>query len=113
MKELDKYSIELADCVATCYDTTYSNSGYKEGAHFRIERRVGHAILELECRKHVQERHVTHANKAVFGPPNGPQRAHYKHLKDVWSSLDPDTSKMKLFNWEGFSEQTFQIDRVE
>ena len=27
LKELDKFGIELADCVATCYDTTYSNSG--------------------------------------------------------------------------------------
>jgi hypothetical protein len=83
LKELDKYGIELADCVATCYDTTSSNSGHKEGAHFRIEKRVGHAILELECRKHVQERHVTHANKAVFGPTKGPQKAHYKGFKDA------------------------------
>ena len=53
MKELEKYGIDLNDCVATCCDTTFSNFGFKEGAHFRIEKRVRHAVLELECRKHV------------------------------------------------------------
>ena len=51
-------------------------------------------------------------NKAVFGPTKGPQKAHYKHFKDAWSSLDPDPTKMKLFNWDEFSEQTFLIDRA-
>ena len=81
LKELDKYEIPIEDCVGTCYDTTYSNSGYKNGAHFRIEKQVKHPVLEFECRKHVEEVHVTHANKAVFGPTKGPQKAHYKKFK--------------------------------
>ena len=84
----------------------------QEGAHFRIEKKVGHAILELECRKHVQERHVSHANKAVFGPTKGPQKTHYKDFKDSWSSLDLDPNKMKLFDWEEFSEQRFLLERA-
>ena len=68
VKELDKYSIKLENCLGTCYDTTASNSGYKSGAHFRLEKQINHAILELECRKHVHELHVTHANKAVCSP---------------------------------------------
>ena len=112
LKELEKYGIDLNDCVATCYDTTASNSGYKEGAHFRIERKVGHAILELECRKHVQERHVTHANKAVFGATKGPQKGHYKHFKEAWSSLELDTNKMNLFDWEEFCDQPFLVERA-
>ena len=32
---LDDYGIELGDCIGTCYDTTASNSGLKNGAHFR------------------------------------------------------------------------------
>ena len=44
VKELDKYGIELSGCVGTCYDTTASNSGGEKGAHFRIEKKVGHAI---------------------------------------------------------------------
>ena len=35
-----------------------------------------------------------------------------KQFKDAWSSLDTDTSKMKLFDWEEYSEQTFLIDRA-
>ena len=112
LKELDKYGIELVDCVATCYDTTFSNSGYKEGAHFRIEKQVEHAILELECRKHVYERHVTHANKAVFGATKGPQKAHYKKFKDSWSSLELDTNNINLFDWEKYSEHSFLLDRA-
>ena len=79
--------------------------------HFRIEKQVQHAILELECRKHVQEVHVSHANKAVFGPTKGPQKAHYKKFKDDWSSLELDTSKMKLFDWIKHAEQSFLIER--
>ena len=112
VKELDKYGMELSGCVATCYDTTASNSGGEKGAHFRIEKKVGHAILELECRKHVHERHVTHANKAVFGPTKGPQKAHYKHFKDIWSSLELDTSNLKLFDWEEFAENSSLVERA-
>ena len=86
VKELEKYSINIKECVGTCYDTTASNSGYKAGAHFRLERLIDHAILELECRKHVCEVHVTHANKAVFGDTKAPQKAHYKKFKNAWSS---------------------------
>ena len=65
VNEIEKYKIPLEECIGTCYDTTASNSGYKSGAHFRLEKRIGHAILELECRKHVYELHVTHANKVL------------------------------------------------
>ena len=112
MKELDKYNIDIKDCLATCYDTTASNSGYKSGAHFRLERRVGHAVLELECRKHVYEVHVTHANKAVFGDTKGPQKAHYKKLKNSWSSMELDQKSMKLFDWEEFSGQSYLIEKA-
>ena len=82
--ELEKYSIPVEDCIGTCYDTTAS------GANFRLEKQVKHAILELECRKHVQELHVSHANKSVFGPTKGPQKSHYKRFKDIWSTLQLD-----------------------
>ena len=93
LKVIDKYKIDIEDCIGTCYDTTASNSGVRCGAHFRLERKIKHAILELECRKHVYERHVTHANKAVFGPTKGPQQVHYKKFKDAWSSLELDTRR--------------------
>ena len=113
VNKLEKYKIPLEECIATCYDTTASNSGYKSGAHFRLERRIGHAILELECRKHVYELHVTHANKAVFGSTKGPQKTHYKKFKDSWSSLQLDTDTMCLFDWEEFSDQQFLIDKAK
>jgi hypothetical protein len=91
--------------------TTFSNSDYKEGAHFRIEKKVGHAILELKCRKHIREWPVTHANKAVIGATKGPQKAHYKHLNDAWSFLEFDTSRMDLFDWDEFSEESFLLER--
>ena len=94
------------DCVRTCYDTTASNSGAKDWAHFRIEieRRVGHGILELECRKHVGELHVTHANKAIFGATKGPQKIHYKRLKKDWLSMELNTTSMQLFDWQKYAK---------
>ena len=46
------------------------------------------------------EVHITHANKAVFGDTKGPQKAHYKKVKNSWSSLKLDQNSMKLFDWE-------------
>ena len=57
-----------------------------------------HAILELECRKHVQELHISHANKAVFGPTKGPQKSHNKRVKETWSTLKLDKNNMCLFD---------------
>ena len=112
IRELEKYKIPVQDCVGTCYDTTSSNSGFKSGAHFRIEKQVQHAILELECRKHVHEVHVTHANKAVFGPTKGPQKSHYKKFKDDWSSLKQDTSNMQLLDWDKYAQQSFLVSAI-
>ena len=98
LDELAKYSIDIKECLGTCYDTTASNSGYKSGAHFRLEKQVGHAILELECRKHVHELHVTHANKAVFGSTKAPQKSHYKKFKESWSTMAHNINNMKVFN---------------
>ena len=63
-----------------------ANSGHKCGAHFRLERGIEHAILELECRKHVGEVHVTHANKAVFGATKGSQKARYKQFQVIFGA---------------------------
>ena len=63
-----------------------------------------HAILELECRKHVQELHISHANKAVFGPTKGPQKSHYKRFKETWSTLKLYKDNMFFFDWEEFSD---------
>ena len=41
------------------------------------------------------------------------QKAHYKKFKDDWSSLELDTSKMKLFNWGKYAEQSFLIERAK
>lgn len=113
LAQTEEYNIDLKDCIATCYDTTASNSGAKEGAHFRIERRVGHGILELECRKHVGELHVCHANKAVFGATKGPQKAHYKRLKKEWLSMKLNTDTMQLFDWEKYSSYTSIIEKAK
>ena len=112
LKELEKYDINLEKCVGTCYDTTSSNSGLKKGAHFRIEKDVGHAILELECRKHVQELHVTHANKAVFGATKAPQKLHYKEFKNAWSFLNLDPSTLVMFDREKYANNTFFLEKA-
>ena len=72
-----------------------------------------HAILELECRKHVHELHVSHANKAVFGPTKGPQKSHYKRFKDIWSTVQLDKDNMCLFDWEEFSGMQFLVDKAK
>ena len=112
MQQLDKHEIPVAGCLGTCFDTTSSNSRHNRGAHFRLERRIGHAILELECRKHVNEIHVTHANKAVFGVTKAPQKSHYKKFKQDWSSLELNKDNMKLIDWEKYKDHSFLIEKA-
>ena len=112
LAQIEEYDIPLSDCVGTCYDTTASNSGAKEGAHFKIGRRVGHGILELECRKHVGELHVTHSNKAILGATKGPQKTHYKRLKKDWQSMELNTTSMQLSDWKKYASNTFLIDKA-
>ena len=57
--------------VATCWDTTASNSGRRSGADILFQQALGRPCLSLACRHHVAERHIHHANKAVRGPDEG------------------------------------------
>ena len=71
-----------------------------------------HAVLELECRKHVQEVHVTHANKAVFGTTKGPEKSHYRKFKNAWSSLEKDTSNMVMFDRDMYAAYPFLVEKA-
>ena len=88
LEQLAKDKVSPSSLTGIVYDTTASNTGWKSGATWRLEREVGHAVLGLECRRHVQERHISHAATAVFGATKGPTKTLYKKFRKSWSKLD-------------------------
>ena len=75
IEQLAKDEVSPTSVTGFVYDTTTSNTGRKSGATWWLEREIGHAVLGLECRRHVQERHISHASSAVFGATKGPSKA--------------------------------------
>ena len=66
----------------------------------------------MECRKHVNEVHVTHANKAIFGPTKAPEKSQYKKFKQDWSSLQLNRDNMNLFDWKKYEDYNFFIEKA-
>ena len=53
---------EIVDnIIGTCFDTTASNTGARQGAAILIESQLKRAILYLACRHHHCESHIKHA----------------------------------------------------
>ena len=61
---------EVARILALVFDTTSSNSGYKEGAAKWLEEALG-PVLWNACRHHVYELHVKHPYEALMGATKG------------------------------------------
>ena len=86
-QQLDEYGIDLTQLTGIIYDTTASNSGWKSGATWRLEKEIGHPVIGLECRKHVQELHISHAAKSILGETKGPTKSLYKRLSTLHSDF--------------------------
>lgn len=80
----------LQDCVkALVFDTTASNSGWRNSAAKCLEEKFGHKLFYCACRHHVFERVISGVWGALFGTvTTGPDNPHFKALKQSWSLLD-------------------------
>ena len=61
----------LDGVIATCWDTTASNTGCHEGAVTHFEAYLEHAFLWLACRHHMAELHVKHVYDKIRGATKG------------------------------------------
>ena len=93
-----EWEIPDTNVIATCWDTTASNSGKHIGAAKLYDVSKGAAHLWLACRHHIGERHVTHANFAARNvATSGPDDKLFNKFSKMFSSLPLD--QLNLWVW--------------
>ena len=91
---------EIVDnIIGTCFDTTASNTGARQGAAILIESQLKRAILYLGCRHHHCELHIKHAFTALRGELDRPDEPLFKTFQSDYSSFEIDYSSLCLFEW--------------
>ena len=71
MTALNDWGIEN-QVIALSFYTTALNTGLAAGACTLVEQRLGHEVLHLACRHHINELVCDKALSTCFGPTSGP-----------------------------------------
>ena len=71
-----------------CFDTTSSNTGWKQGACVNVEKALDRPLLWLPCRGHIPELIVGSVWVTLFDKDMGPEYEPFKELKKLWPELD-------------------------
>ena len=103
-----EWEIPDTSVIATCWDTTGSNSGKHIGAAklYDVSKRNVH--LWLACRHPIGERHVTHANFAARNiATSAPEDKLYSKFKKVFNSKPLD----HLNHWVWTNDNPFLTAR--
>ena len=64
---LEDWEIPKKFLIGFSWDTTASNTGIHRGSVFLVERWLGHSVLDLACRHHIGELHITHGDTEIRG----------------------------------------------
>ena len=75
--------------TALVFDTTSSNSGWKNGAAKLLEQCLGKKVLYHACRHHILELVVKEVWKSLFGADTtGPENTMFNKFKKSWKHID-------------------------
>ena len=74
--------------IASCFDTTSSNTGIYSGSTVLLQQHLNGQLLWLSCRHHIPELILKAAFQTLFGKTTGPSAALFSCLKTSWKSLD-------------------------
>ena len=89
---LQKWQL-VEEVVALVFDTTSSNSGWRNGAAQKLECFLEKKVFYHACRHHVYELIVKAVWQAIFGEKTtGPENSHFYQLKTKWSLIDKNKS---------------------
>ena len=74
--------------IASCFDTTSSNTGIYSSSTVLLQQHLNRQLLWLSCRHHIPELILKAAFQTLFGKTTGPSAALFSCLKTSWKSLD-------------------------
>jgi len=75
--------------VGLVFDTTASNSGWKNGACVKLETLLRKRVFYFACRHHVMERILCAVWQELFGETSSPDTPEFKDFQKAWGSLAP------------------------
>lgn len=78
----------LKNVVGISFDTTASNSGWKNGACVKIENLLDRKLFYFACRHHILERVESAAWHTLFGSTISPDNELFKHFRKGWETID-------------------------
>ena len=70
------------------FDTTASNSGWKNGGAKILENRLDRKLFYNACRHHIYELIIGSVYTCLFGDSSAPEDAHFKSFKINWPNID-------------------------
>ena len=74
--------------IASCFDTTSSNTGIYSGSTVLLQQHLNRQLLWLSCRRHIPALILKAAFQTLFGKTTGPSAALFSCLKTSWKYLD-------------------------
>jgi len=95
---------------ALVFDTSSSNSGWKNGVAKLLEEQLGRKVFYHACRHHIYELVIRAVWKSIFGKETtGPENPMFNKFKRKWGNID----KTKSFKTLNFSDEWLQKKRVK
>ena len=73
--------------VGLVFDTTASNSGWKNGACVQLETLLKKKVFYFACRHHVMERILCAVWQELFGETSSPDTPEFKDFQKSWGSI--------------------------
>ena len=74
--------------IASCFDTTSSNTGIYSSSTVLLQQHLNRQLLWLSCRRHIPELILKAAFQTLFGKTTGPSAALFSCPKTSWKYLD-------------------------
>jgi hypothetical protein len=81
-----EWSVENA-IFGLVFDTTASNSGWKNGACVKLETLFGKKVFYFACRHHVMKRILCAFWQELFGETSSPDTPEFKEFQKSWDSV--------------------------
>ena len=84
--------------ISMVFDTTASNSGWKNGASVSLEKKLNSKLFYLPCRHHIFEIILSSIREHLFGPTTGPTNIEFLKLKISWDTIPQKNDNFKFLD---------------
>ena len=86
MQTIEEWNIQ-DDIRSFSFDTTASNTGRLNGVCVRLEAKLGHDVLYLACRHHINEIMLEAVFSSCMGPSSSPELLLFKKFQQFWPNV--------------------------